>query len=121
MKDKTEHEKTIVCKNKHFPFLDLKLFYNVKDDLEFRVHLKKNQKLKCLNKLSTHTKACFKAMPDSVFKRLARLTTMTEEHPHKTIDEVCPKHVDALKRAELVKNCFKNNCEKKKETMTKEK
>ena len=55
----------------YFSFLDLQLFWNTNDELKFKVHMKENQKLKCLNSYSTHTKHCVKAIPCGLFKRLA--------------------------------------------------
>ena len=68
-----------------FPYLDMELYWANNGELQFRVHLKPNQELKCLNKGSTHTKACFKATPAGVFNRLAKLTTMTDENKDKTL------------------------------------
>ena len=62
-----------------------------------------HQKLKHLNKLSTHAKACFKSVPDSVFKRLTRLTTIDDSNMNKNDNEVHPDHAKALRRAELIK------------------
>ena len=107
IKDDIEHDKITINDSTNFPFLDIELFYNIKDNLKFKVHLKENQKLKCLNKLSAHAKACFKAIPKSVCKRLARLTTMTNNNKDKKINEVHPNHINALLRAELIKNMNK--------------
>jgi hypothetical protein len=66
------------------------------------VHLKPNQQLKYLNKGSVHTNACFKAILDGVHKRLAKLTTITDENKNKKLDEAHPLHFKALKHAGLV-------------------
>ena len=63
--------------DKVFPFLDLELFWDDSGRLEFQVHEKKNQLLKYMNKESTHTKATFKAIPNGVLNRLAKLTPRT--------------------------------------------
>jgi len=59
-----------------FPHLDTELVWASNRNLQFRVHLKPNQQLKYLNADSIHTKACFKAMPSGVYKRLSKLTTI---------------------------------------------
>ena len=43
-------ETTSMVTNKVFPFLDLELFWDDSGRLEFKVHQKKNQLLKYLNK-----------------------------------------------------------------------
>ena len=78
-----------------FPYLDMELYW-LNASLEFRVHLKPNQLLKYLNKGSTHTAACFKAIPSGVARRLVSLTSLTEENANKRVDELYPKHFNAL-------------------------
>jgi hypothetical protein len=75
-------------------------------NLQFRVHLKENQVLKYLNRRSTHTDACFAAIPTEVMKRLASLTTRTEESEITRMDELYPAHAKALKKANLVPDIF---------------
>ena len=91
-----------IQKGKTFPFLDMELLWSSKGELQFQVHLKPNQELKYLNDGSAHTKACFKAIPNGVYKRLAKLTTITEENKDKKLDELYPKHFKALRKAKLV-------------------
>jgi hypothetical protein len=57
---------------------------------------------KHLNKAGVHTNACFKAIPDGVCKRLAKLTTLTEENKDKKLDGIYPMHFKALKHAGLM-------------------
>ena len=64
--------------------------------------MKENQVLKYLNKGSQHTKSCFRAIPLGVFKRLSKLTTITNANRHKTINEIYPDHAAALRTAGLV-------------------
>jgi len=66
------------------------------------VHLKLNQQLKCLNADGIHTKACFKAIPSGVYKRLSKLTTITETNKNLPIDKIYPQHFQALQHAGLV-------------------
>jgi len=66
------------------------------------VHLKPNQQLKCLNADSIHTKACFKAIPSGVYKRLSKLTTITETNKNLPPDKIYPQHFQALQHAGLV-------------------
>jgi len=67
-----------------FPYLDTELVWATNRNLQFRVHLKPNQQLKCLNADSFHTKACFKVIPSGVYKRLSKLTTITETNKNIT-------------------------------------
>ena len=80
--DERYHKKIKVCSNEAFPFLDLEMFWK-KGELNHRVHLKENQKLKYLNRESSHTHACFKAIPNGVLGQLATITTYNDETKHK--------------------------------------
>ena len=85
--------------DKVFLFLDLELFWNNSRKLELKVHQKKNQLLKYLNRESTHTKATFKAIPNGVLNRLAKITSGTEENANMSKKERCPDRANALARA----------------------
>ena len=80
----------------------MELYWSTKGELRFQVHLKPNQQLKYLNEGSIHTKVCIKAIPEGVYKRLAKLTTVTEENQDKTLDEICPMPFKALSHAGLI-------------------
>ena len=95
-------EKVTIEKGKVFPYLDMELFWSPEQELQFQVHLKPNQELKYLNKGSTHTTACFRAIPSGVFGRLAKLTTMTPANANKPLEELYPKHIEVLRKAELI-------------------
>ena len=82
--------------DKVFLFLDLELFWNNSRKLELKVHRKKNQLLKYLNRESTHTKATFKAIPNGVLNRLAKIASRTDENSKRYLD-----HANALTRAGL--------------------
>ena len=84
---RSETKSTSMVTNKVFPFLDLEFFWDGSGRLEFQVHRKKNQLLKYLNKESTHTKSTFKAIPNRVLNRLAKLTSRTEKNSKMTIKE----------------------------------
>jgi hypothetical protein len=75
-------------------------------NLQFKVHLKENQMLKYLNRGSTHTEACFAAIPTGVMKRLASLTTRTDTSEPMRMDKLYPMHVKALQAANLAPNTF---------------
>ena len=83
----------------YFPYLDLQLIWNNKDELKFKVYLKENQKIKYLNSDSTHSKHCIRAIPCGLFKRLAKLTSTTRRKLETTIDDLYPEHTKALKIA----------------------
>ena len=74
-------------------------FYWKQEKLLTQVHLKENQLLKYLNVDSTHTNACFKAIPYGVTMRLATLTSATDENIDKPINEIYPDHAAALSKA----------------------
>ena len=59
-----------VRKSLKFPYLDMELQWKG-GDLHFNVHLKPNQKLKYLNKGSSHQPAIFDVIVTGVCKRLA--------------------------------------------------
>ena len=66
--------------------------------------IKPNQQLKYLNKGSSHTPGCFKAIPNGVFHRLTKLTTIDEGNRDKRLDEIYPKHFEAMNKADLLKD-----------------
>ena len=88
-----------VEKKEAFPHLDMELVWSKEGKLQFQVHLKPGQQLKCLNKGSTHTGACFKAIPAGVCQRLAKLTALTDDNKNKSLDEIYPKHHSVLREA----------------------
>ena len=63
----------------------MELFW-LNDELKFRVHLKKGQLLKYLNKGSAHTNACLKAIPSGVLRRLASLTSLLPDNENATME-----------------------------------
>jgi len=91
--------KTSVETGNFFPHPDTELVWATNGNLQFRVHLKPNQQLKHLNACSIHTKACFKAIPSGVHKRLPQQTTITETNKNLPLDKIRPQHVQALQHA----------------------
>jgi len=116
--DGTVHNMVSVCKDEAFPYLDIELYWSKDGKLFFRVHLKKNQQLKYLNMGSTHTKACFTAIPLGVMKRLASLMTRMVESEIFWMNELYPKHAEALRAAKLAPNMFLTLGEVPDETMS---
>ena len=104
--DGSIQEAVMVRGEDSFSFLDMEMFWSKRGELQFRVHLKVNQQLKYLNRGSTHTKACFQAIPSGVLRCLATLTTETEESKFKQMNELHPSHAEALKVAELAPEVF---------------
>jgi hypothetical protein len=104
--DGMKHNNVSVNGGKSFPFLDMEMYWSDEGDLRFRVHLKPNQQLKYLNKGSTHTEACFAAIPNGVLKRLALLTTRTETSEMTRMDILYPLHAKALRVANLAPPIF---------------
>jgi len=82
-----------------FPHLDTEPVWATNGNLQFRVQLKPNQQLKCLNADSIHTKACFKAMSSGVCKRLSKLTTTTDTNKNLPLNKIYPQDFQALKHA----------------------
>ena len=101
-KEEEYDELVSVCRKDYFPYLDMKLVWSNEEELQFQVYMKPNQQLKYLNNDSTHTYSCFKAIPNGVYKRLAKLTTMTEGNANKTLKEIYPHHFKSLELANLV-------------------
>ena len=100
---KEHHKKVKVISEPYFPFLDMKMIWSEHGDLQFQVHMKENQRLKCLNKGSDHTDHCFNAIPSEVQGSLAKLTAMTDDdNADKQLNELYPYHFQALEKAELV-------------------
>jgi hypothetical protein len=104
--DSKEYDNVTVNRGDSFPYLDMEMYWSEDGDLRFRVHLKPNQQLKYLNKGSTHTEACFAAIPNGVLKRLALLTTRTEISEVTRMDILYPLHAKALRAANLAPPIF---------------
>ena len=94
--DGKKYNNVSVNRSEYFPYLDMEMFWSTENDLNFRVHLKPNQQLKHLNKGSTHTEACFVAIPSGLVRRLALLTMRTNELEDIRMDELYPLHAKAL-------------------------
>ena len=95
----------VVAKD-HFLFLDMKLLWDIKGNLEFKVYRKKGQALKYDDKQSLHRQSVFKSISKEVFTHLIRLTSVTEESKNLTIDKVYPEHTKALQIAGLTTGKF---------------
>ena len=89
-----------------FYYLDLEFLCNADGELEYQVHLKSNQKLKYLNKRSTHTNATFNAIPSGIFYRLAKITSRTNNNAQMKIDETYQGHTKALSKSGLDSKIF---------------
>jgi hypothetical protein len=83
-------------------YLDMELKWGDLDDLQFQVHLKPKQQLKYLNGDSTHSTACFRATPQGVFNRLAKLPTITPNNENMTMRTIYPSHYNKLDLANLL-------------------
>ena len=87
-----------------FPFLDMEMWWGEDKELVFGVYLKPNQQLKYLNDGSSHTPGCLKAIPNGVFHRLAKLTTISPDNENKKLGEIYPKHFEAMEHANLLED-----------------
>jgi hypothetical protein len=95
-------QKVTVVTTPIFPYLNMELLWHKDDTLHFQVHLKPNQQLKYLNRDSTHTTACFRAIPNGVATRLAKLTTILPSNKNKSMEQLYPKHYEKLRQANLL-------------------
>ena len=84
----------------------MEMFWSKEGELQFRVHLKVNQQLKYLTRGSTHTNACFQAIPLALLRRLATLTMKTDKSTSKRLDKLYQSHAKALKVAKLAPEIF---------------
>ena len=96
--------KVTTTNTEFFPFLDMEIRWGAERKPEFGVHLKPNQQLKYLNRGSSHTPGCFKAIPNGVFNRLAKLMTVDDKNRDKKLDEIYPKHFEVLGKADLLQD-----------------
>jgi hypothetical protein len=69
--------KLSVDTNQAFPYLDMERYWNSRGILLFCVHLKPNQQLLYLNRGSSHTWSCYRAIESGVLGWLAKLTSAT--------------------------------------------
>jgi hypothetical protein len=63
--------------------------------------LKDNQCLQYLNRGSTHTRAVFAAIPHGVLGPLSRLTSIMDESKDLQLNQLYPKHAQALLQARI--------------------
>ena len=81
--------------NNSFPFLDMELSW-FGNDLDFKAYSKAVQKIKYPDQASMHHESTRKAVPAGVFKRLARLTKVTERYAAWSIQSLYPDHYAVL-------------------------
>ena len=84
---------TTVITAKCFPFLDMELYWNDEDKLEFRVHMKENKVLQYPNLHSCHTNNCFTATLSKIFNRLTKFILNTLINLETKLDILYPDHV----------------------------
>ena len=92
----------VICKEKKIPYLDTTMEWDINGDLDFKVHLKPNSKIKYVNKTSDHLKLVIKEVKNGVLERLCKLTTMNEARRKIKIENMYPEHVRALREADLL-------------------
>jgi hypothetical protein len=83
--------------NPAFPYLNMEMYWSGR----FRVHLKPNQQLLYLNRGSSSTSSCYRAIESGVLGRLANLTPATEANLGRPMHQLYPEHAEALQRAGL--------------------
>ena len=89
-----------------FPFLDMKMKWTPRSELDFSVFRKPGQQLKYVGKESTHTPGTLRAIPSGVLNRLAKLTSLKPSLNSEGVDEVYPDHANALHKAGLAPSDF---------------
>lgn len=70
--------------------------------LNFKVHIKKNLKIKYTYKASKHSKNVLEGILRGILERLNKMMRMTNERQKMTIDELYPVHIQQLKVAKLI-------------------
>lgn len=88
------HKRSTLVKDTHFSYLDIEMYWNLRDKLKFKVHMK--PKLKYLNNDSTHLPSVFRAIPSGVFNRLSKLILKSKKIEKPTIDKIYPLHTKVL-------------------------
>lgn len=96
------NEKVTINKTNTFPFLDMKMTWN-DSIITYEVYFKENQRIKYLNKGSTHKETVFHTTPRGAFNRLSLLTTFNVSNINKGVDELYPMHAEALVQAGMMK------------------
>ena len=91
-----DNENVKINRDAVFPYLDTEL-YRHHANLEFRVHLKRIRLLEYLNRGSTNTDVCFRAVPHGFIRCPTSLTSMTNENADKRMNVLYLEHATALK------------------------
>ena len=86
--EKIINKKLTIIKDTYFPYLDMEMCWNKRDELKFQVHMKPNQKLRYINADSTHPPSTFKAIPSGVLNRLSKLTSKSKTLENTKIDKI---------------------------------
>ena len=90
------NEKLIFVNEKYLTYLDMEMYWNDNNDLNFQVHLKPNQVLKYLNSDSTHLPSVFKAIPSGVLERVGKLTSKSKKLMKTKINKIYHLHCQDL-------------------------
>jgi len=81
-----------------FPHLDTELVWATNGDLQFQVHLKPNQQVKCANADSIHAKAFFKAIPSEVYKKTVQIDNNHGNNQEPTTEQNLPTKLPSSSR-----------------------
>ena len=101
-----KEERVQIVTNNEFPFLDIKMSWSPKGDLQFEVFRKKGHKLKYAGKEITHTPSTLFAIPSRVLNRLAKLTSSKPLIHYEGVDKIYPDHANAFRKAGLAPTNF---------------
>jgi hypothetical protein len=93
--------KLSVDTNQVCPYLEMEMYWYSRGQLLFRVHLKPNQQFLYLNRGSSHTSSCYRAIESGVLGRLAKLMSATAANLGCPMHQLNPEHAKALQHAGL--------------------
>lgn len=103
---KNLNDNLIIVNDDKFPYLDMEMYWNKRGELKFQVHLKPNQKLKYLNKDSTHLSSTFREIPSRVLNWLSNLTSKSKVLEYITLYTIYPDHSKVLQIAGIAPRIF---------------
>ena len=97
----TKKDEVQTVANNELSFLDMKMSWSPKGDLQFWVFRKNVHQLKYVNKGITHTPGTLPMITLGVLNRLEEITSHKPNFNSKKIDSVYPNHANALHKAGL--------------------
>ena len=90
-----------ILTNNKFLFLDMKMSWYPKGELQFGVFRKNVQQLKYVDTVSNHTPDTLHTIPSGVLNWLAKITSRKPSFQYERVNNVYPDHVNSLRLAVL--------------------